>query len=301
MTRHPVRLWIMRSFMALITVAAIVFFVDALVDVQRQGALGWPVVRSWPWVVLSLIVGIAHLIVMGGAFVWLLGADSPGRVLCIFLISQSAKYVPGKVWGVVAQHALIGEESRLSRVVGANIALAAILLASQLALAAAAITQTRFGSAAAAGVGLLGCLMAGVVADILRRAHQARGWLVLAPWARPGVGAVTGAASCAALVLTALAWAALFAGGLGYAADVVTAWIVVASASFVAGMLSVLPGGLGIREAAFVAFGSYMPSLDASHAPMLALLTRAWLLAIDAAAVAIGVAGLLVLRTRSRT
>jgi hypothetical protein len=294
------RQWAARIFVVLLTVAAIAFFVDALLAVHRQGALGWPAVHSWAWLLASVLVGVAPLAVMSRALHWLMGADGFCRVLSVFLFSQSAKYVPGKFWGVVAQHALMGEDSKLSRVVGANIALAAILLATQVALAGAAIAFLRFGIYAAIVVAFLGCVLAGLGAAMLQRVHQARAWLVLAPWARPGVGFVTWAASFSTLLLTALVWAMLFAGALGYPAADVASWIAVASASFVAGMLSVLPGGLGIREAAFVALGSSIPALDAGNAPMLALFTRAWMLAIDAAAIAIGFAGLLLVRARNR-
>lgn len=295
------RSWLVRGLLVALTAAAVAFFIDAYLDVQRQGGLLWPTAASWPWILASVAIGVAHVIAMGCAFVWLIGSQGFSRVASIFLFSQAAKYVPGKIWGVVAQQALMGQQSRLSQVVGANIAMAAILLCSQLALAVAASLHGRTGAIIAGLVGAAFCVAAGGFAELLQRSHRARGWRVLVPWSRPGVGLVTGVSSVASLLLTALAWAALFGGGLGYRINDVATWTAVSGASFVVGMLSVLPGGLGIREAAFVAFSAYLPSLAPADAPMLALFTRAWLLAIDAVAVILGVAGLLTMRVRKRT
>jgi len=301
MTTAARRRWLVRGLLAALTAAAMAFFVDVYLDVQRQGRLLWPTAASWPWILASVAIGVAHVFAMGCTFVWLIGSQGFHRVVSIFLFSQAAKYVPGKIWGVVAQQALMGQHSRLSQVVGANIAMAAILLCSQLALALAASLHGQTGALTAGLVGAVLCVAAGVFAELLQRLHRARGWRVLAPWARPGVGLLTGASSAVSLLLTAIAWAALFGGGLGYRINDVATWTAVSGASFVAGMLSVLPGGLGIREAAFVAFSAYLPSLAPAEAPMLALLTRAWLLAIDAVAVIMGVAGLLAMRVRNRT
>jgi len=301
MTPTGRRRWLVRGLLAALTAAALAFFIDAYLDVQRQGGLLWPTAASWPWILASLAIGVAHVVAMGCAFAWLIGSQGFHRVVSIFLFSQAAKYVPGKIWGVVAQQALMGQQSRLSQVFGANIALAAILICSQLALALAASLYGRTGAFTAGFVGATVCVIAGAFAALLQHLHRARGWRVLVPWARPGVGLVTGVSSAVSLLLTALAWAALFGGGLGYRIDDVATWTAVSGASFVAGMLSVLPGGLGIREAAFVAFSAHLPSLAPAEAPMLALLTRAWLLAIDAVAVILGVAGLLAMRVRKRT
>lgn len=292
--------WLARALMAALTVAAFIFFIDAFADVQRDGGLRWPIGVSWGWVVLSVAIGVGHVVAMGAAFAWLIDLHGPARIASVFLFSQAAKYVPGKIWGVVAQQALMGEQSRLSRVVGANVAMASILFTSQVGLAFAAMQVSRIGMLASAMIGLGVCALAGAVAATLHRLHRANAWRVLAPWARPGIGAVTASASVASLVLTAMAWAALFGGGIGFGASEVIGWTAVSGASFVAGMLSVLPGGLGLREAAFVALGDQSAGLVSADGPMLALLTRAWLLAIDAAAVALGVIGLVLLKARSR-
>lgn len=100
------------------------------------------------------------------------------------------------------------------------------------------------------------------------------------------------------MLLTGSAWVALFGGGLGYAPAEVAHWTAVSGVSFIVGMASLLPSGLGLREAAFIAFSDQMGALTPADAPMLSLLSRVWLLAIDAVAVLMGSAGLLLLRAR---
>lgn len=294
------RRWLVRVIMAMLTGAAIVFFIDAYADVWRDGQLRWPSGISWAWVIVSVVIGVVHVLAMAAAFAWLVGLHGRTRIASIFLLSQAAKYVPGKVWGVVAQQALLGDQSRLSRVVGANVAMAAILFSSQVALALAALLVPRVGMLASAMVGVAVSSLAGVSAAMLQRLHRAHAWRVLVPWARADIGRVTAVASLASLLLTATAWIALFGGGIGYGASEVVGWISISGASFVAGMLSVLPGGLGLREAVFVALGDQSGFIVSADGPMLALLTRAWLLAIDGVAVLLGIVGVVVLKARSR-
>lgn len=294
------RRWLVRILLGALTLSAVVFFINALLQVQREGGMRWPAEVSWHWVVLSIAIGLVHLAAMGSAFAWLIGADGPGRVTSIFLFSQAAKYIPGRIWGIVAQQAMMGEQATLSRVLGANVAMAAILFASQLAMALAGLLIVRVGAVAALCAGLATCAFAGGVAAALQRLRLATGWRLLAPWARSGVGVMTAGASFASLVLSGAAWVALFGGGLGYAAGEVAYWTAVSGASFIVGIASLLPSGLGLREAAFIAFSGRMEALVAADAPMLSLLTRGWLLTIDALAVLIGGGGLVLLRLRTR-
>lgn len=294
------RSWLVRVLLGALTVAAIIFFISTVLQAQRDGGMRWPVEVSWSWVALSVAIGVVHVAVMGGAFAWLIGLHVWGRVTSIFLFSQAAKYVPGRIWGVVAQQALMGGQSKLSRLLGANVAMTAILFASQLAMAVAGLLVVRVGIVVGVGAGLAMCVFAGAVATLLQRIYSAKGWRLLVPWARPGVGLLTGGGSFVSLVLTSSAWVTLFGGGLGYPSVDVAHWTAVSGASFIAGTISLLPGGLGLREAAFVAFGGQIEALTPSDAPMLSLLTRVWLLVIDLFTVLLGGVGLVILRVRGR-
>lgn len=238
--------------------------------------------------------------VMGGVFAWLIGIKGVVRIASIFLLSQAAKYIPGRVWGLVAQRVLMGGQARLSRVLAASVAMAAILFASQLAMAVSGLLLIRVGAALAFCAGFAICLLAGATAALLHTVHAAMGWRLLTPWAGSGVGVMTGGASFVSLLLTGLAWAILFGGGLGYARSEAAHWISVSGFSYLAGMASLLPSGLGLREAAFTVLGGQWGANKSSDAPMLALVTRIWLLAIDGLAVLLGGLGVAILQVKAR-
>lgn len=300
MNSGTLRHWWSKVIFGALTVAAVVFFVVAFLDVQREDGLHWPKDVAWGWVALSLAIGVAHVAAMGAAFAWLLELPTAGRVSAVYMFSQVAKYVPGRIWGVVAQHSLMGEKSSLTKLLAANIAMAAILFASQLSLAVGGVLFVLAGPVAALVAAALICFAAGLTAAGLGWVHARKRWRLLAPWARPKVGWLTAIASAVSLLLTASAWIFLYGGGLDYGLTDISRWTAVSGASFIAGMFSVLPSGLGMREAVFVALGSSAQPNSVADAAMLAILTRLWLLAMDGLAILMGAAGLAIWRFGSR-
>jgi hypothetical protein len=284
--------WYVRGALALLTVLSLAYFARALVDIVQADALLWPRTAAWPWVAFSLVLGVLHCAACGLLFAWLIGRSPGGRIESVYLAAQLGKYMPGRVWSVVAQKALLGADAGVFGVLGANVVLAAIVVASQLAAVLGSAAWLAGHRVLALSVAAGTCMLAGIGASMLRRVGQRTGWRILACWSLPHIGVLAAGGALVAMLLTGAAWLALFHGALGYAMDAALALQAVSSASFLAGLLSVLPAGLGMREGAFVALGLDTWPLPHATMPALALLTRAWLLAVDALAIIVGFCGL---------
>ena len=283
--------WMLRTSMLVLTVAGLVFFIRALIEVGSDGGIIWPSSFSWIWLGVSIALGLVQLVCVARIFSWLVGVQPSWRVEAVFLASQLAKYVPGRVWSLFAQKSLLGPDAKLLDVLAANIVIASILLSSQLAAVAGAMGYLRHGILTGLGLAIAVCVIAGGTAALLNRMSLAFKWRVLDGWSRARVGEVTLIGAFISMLVTSFAWISFFGGALGYRFDQAIALQGVSGASFIAGMFSMLPAGLGLREGAFVALGQQEWPLPHSEMLSLALVSRAWLLAIDAFAIVIGVAG----------
>lgn len=283
--------WAMRASMLALTVAGLVFFIRALIMVGRGGGIAWPSSPCWVWLGISIFLGLVQIVCVARIFSWLVGAQPRRRVEAVFLASQLAKYVPGRVWTLFAQKSLLGPGVKFLDVLAANVVIASILLSSQLAAVAGAVGYLEGGVMAGLGLAVAVCLFAGATAALLNRMSSTLQWRVLDGWSRAGVGGVTLVGATVSMLVTSCAWISLFGGAFGYRPDEAIALQGVSGASFIAGMFSLLPAGLGLREGAFVVLGQKEWPLPLSDMMSLALVSRGWLLAIDVCAIVIGVVG----------
>lgn len=270
-------------------------FVIALAYHNREQVLAWLQQARVGMAACALLALLLSTVGAGIVFRSLVqGSDGrqatpPPGVLPVFLLSQIAKYIPGRVWIVLMQHTAFEGRVAARDVVAANLEIAVMALATTLGAAALFWTGAEYGSAWM--VPLAALLVVGVRAILQLRIT---GWLLallgnLVPgFSREGVAAPRRAGRGATLGVALFVagycagWVALIhAGGV----DLATALRITAllSLSYIVGMLSFLPAGLGAREAALLALGAWISPQPAMMASV-AVVTRLAMVAVDAAA-----------------
>lgn len=288
---------VLRVVAGFITLAACVFLVREGRAVFGSGVLaGFHILA--PWAVLSVLVALIHLAIFACLFSAFLSVGDRTRAGWIFMASQGAKYVPGKVWGVVLQRYLIGENAGpWSEILRANVLMMVILSITQITSSAMAWLALSTGVGLAALLAVVAALgvwagveLCGRILQRIERMGLFGRWLSRQA-GMSGLGVLLGS------VTISLAWWTLYAGALSQRPDESLALVAASSISVVAGFASVLPGGLGVREAVFMWLADIQMTVPPGKLAALAVLSRAWLLIVDVVAVlvatlALGVGGI---------
>lgn len=271
----------------LLTLAAIIFVV------QYARSLDYSTIEPlfndlrWAYWIGAAGLAVVHVIVCGVLFSNSLDAGASRRsVLPVFIVSQVAKYVPGRIWGMVMQKALIGEAAPAVQVLSANGRVTSTVILSQLLLLGVLGGALELIHPVIAVSILLVSLGSGAMLTVLARRT---GWLVLAAWQGSGAARGSVAYVLASAVSTAAAWAMLYTAGLGLEWRPALESVAVSAGSFLAGLASVLPAGLGLRDAAFIVLGgaSWM-TIDGALLPALAIASRVWLFVSDLLCAVVG-------------
>jgi glycosyltransferase 2 family protein len=216
-----------------------------------------------------------------------------GTAARIWSIANLGRYIPGKVWSVVAL-GVMARDAGVSGVVASTAAIAGTLLNIGLGFAvvgilgAPALDAMHFsgGRTVAGAVALLTVLglvaspwlLPRVVRWIQARRGAAGGPTVELPPARLAVVAAINMSSWCAYGL-AFHWMCL---GIGVPGGVIPTMIAVFSASYLAGYLALpLPGGLVVREAALVAALTGLGVMGSADATLTAVSSRLWLTMLE--------------------
>jgi hypothetical protein len=208
--------------------------------------------------------------------------------LRIWTISNLGRYLPGKVWSVAGLAVLAQREGVAGWAsVGAAIAMQAIAVGSGVAIAAATVPGTLSGAGILMATGIAATTVAalalpravGVVARMTRR-----------PDLRPlPIGAVVlaGAATTISWLGYGVAFWLLARGTLGATALGLAPAIGVFAAGYITGLLALFaPGGVGVREAVFIAL--LAPSVGSGGAIVLGIASRVLLTLTEVAAALLG-------------
>jgi uncharacterized membrane protein YbhN (UPF0104 family) len=288
-----------------IALAAAVFVGRALVRDREE--IGDALSGASPgWLVLAVVlaaVGMTAIAVPWRRAIQLLGDDLPmGQVIRRYYVGEIGKYVPGGVWPILGRGELAARWGirRTSAYGSVLLSLLALYLAAMFVVVAGLPTLLG-GSDGTGPIAVLLLLPVGLVAlhpgvlrwclDVVERLTHRQVALELPSWR----------ASVALVVRYVPAWLAI--GG--------ATWAVARSLDPSAGLLEVgtaatlswligfvlvpVPGGVGVREAAFVAAAG---SLDPGIAAAVAVGARLIFVAVDAAGALIGST---TLRARSST
>jgi uncharacterized membrane protein YbhN (UPF0104 family) len=256
--------------------------------------------RAHPWRAdpLLLVVSLlAHVGVLAwGVLVWRLlitaiAPDAPPlrRLLRIWFLSSLARYIPGKVFQFVAVAQLAGRESMGSSVLIATLVVHTLVsVATALLVGVILLAPAVLGAGTAIGV-VVGAVVLAVCLVHPALARMAMGLVRRLP-ARFALDTVSWRGSwghgVAILVASVVGWFLygvafyLLISALSPMEPGAYARITAANAlSFVAGFLSLLPAGLGVRE---VALSELLKGvLPGGVAPMVAVVARLWTIATE--------------------
>lgn len=245
----------------------------------------------WPLVLVAVVVGIAGMTTIGLNWHWMLrdagGVSAPPRAsLHQYFVGQLGKYVPGGVWPIVgrAEMAHRGGASRTAAYGSTLLSLASTYLASLMTAAGfMAVVGMRGGGSSWAvwlvlvvpiGLLLLHPQVVSRVVSVVSRISGRTLDLSVASWRR----------SVAIVLLHVPAWLAisgatyLVSQALGGGASFDRIGVATCVAWFLGFVVIGLPGGLGVREAVFVAL---VAPMDPAIGAAVALVARVVFVVVD--------------------
>lgn len=280
--------------------------------------MGWLIWKNWPavagmastaqWGLLALALVALALANVGMALVFAgfvsraSGDQVPTvRVVGTFLLSQIAKYVPGKIWSVAMQAAMLQSPKATKGVLLANIELTIVNLLLVSGAGMAFWIWTRLGAMVALVVFVATWSIAGwacrlnsiqLMGAVVGRFAPRLGQMLSPPSGereKSGVGRYAGLLLF--LSMYCVGWWLLVMGATTLDARVCMEVVATLSLSYIIGVVSPMPAGVGAREGAIVLLA---PAVGVSHASMaaIAIATRVAMLALDAI---IGVVGAILL------
>lgn len=269
-----------------------------LVFVAIRLAGDWPAVTDalsgavWPLILLAVAVGVAGMTTIGLNWHWMLreareGASVHARAsLYQYFVGQLGKYVPGGVWPIVgrAEMAHRGGASRTAAYGSTLLSLGSTYLAALMTAAIfMAILGLRGGGSSWAvwlvlvvpvGLVLLHPRVVSRVVSVVSRISGRNLDLPVASWSR----------SVSIVLLHLPAWLAisgatyLVSQALGGGASFDRVGVATCVAWFLGFVVIGLPGGLGVREAVFVAL---VAPMDPAIAAAVALVSRVVFVVVD--------------------
>jgi hypothetical protein len=204
----------------------------------------------------------------------------------IWLASNLGKYVPGKVWSILAMGALARERGVSPLAAGGS-----AVLMQAIAVATCAAVAVAFGAAAlqspwsrgAAAIVILAAIL--LAPRLVRPAFTAARAITGRDFPTPPVPA---RAVSIAATSTLLVWLVsgiafrMIANAFGVTRGDVASYISVYAASYLAGFVALFaPGGIGVREGALVATMQRAGLASAPEAAVIALASRLWLTALE--------------------
>lgn len=251
---------------------------------------------SWGWLLAASALTLATYAALVHAWRLLTAGDGQllpfGTAARIWATANLGRYIPGKVWSIVAL-GVLGREAGASPVMAATAAVAGTLINLGLGFAVVGLLGGRAlaamqlpGGQPVAIAAAVGTVLGLVLAP--RLLPKAVAWIA----ARRGSGpvALRLPADRLAIVaaINALSWCGYgiafhwVARGIGVPGGDPGTMIAVFSASYLAGYLALpLPGGLVVREAALVAALTGLGTMGRADATLLAVFSRLWLTVLE--------------------
>lgn len=204
----------------------------------------------------------------------------------IWLASNLGKYVPGKVWSILAMGALARERGVSPLAAGGS-----AILMQAIAVATCAAVAVAFGAAAiespwsraAAAIVIVAAIV--LAPRLVRPAFAAARAITGRDFATPAVPA---RAVSIAATSTLLVWLVsgiafrMLANAFGVTRGDAASYISVYAASYLAGFVALFaPGGIGVREGALVATMQRAGLASAPEAVVIAIASRLWLTVLE--------------------
>lgn len=261
---------------------------EAIGDALEQAQPGWVLLGGG-----LAIVGMTAIAVPWRRALQLLGGDLPyGQVVARYYVGEIGKYLPGGVWPILGRGELARRHGvgRAAAYGSVALSLVALYLAAMFVVVAG-LPALLAGDDGTGPIGVVLLLPLGVLAlhpralaaglRLVERAARRRVDLTLPAWRQ----------SIALVGRYVPAWLAIggataaVARALDPGADVVQVGTAAVLSWVIGFVLVPVPGGVGVREAAFVAAAG---SLDPGIAAATAVAARAVFVGVDAAGAALG-------------
>lgn len=259
----------------------------------RVGGFGWSL--SPGWLAAALLLGVANLYWMGGAWVHLYraagGELSYGRGIRVWIGTNLGRYIPGKIWqlsGLAVHLRRTGESGALALTSALTFQVVTLLSGTAVGVAILGrdVAMLPGGSpvTVAGVVVLLAALLhprvVGAATRLAARITREEVGPLTVPGGRDLL--VAGAALAVAWGVYGLGLWCLLAGLTDPAPAGPLALTGIFAASYVAGYLVlVAPGGLVVREGAMTALLAALSPLGAAVAAAMAVVARIWVTAAE--------------------
>jgi len=205
----------------------------------------------------------------------------------IWLAGNLGKYVPGKIWSIVAMSGMAAERGVSPAVAaGSSVVMQVVTIAAGGAVVVASGGAIPGGPAAAAAAALLvGLILAAlfalpvVIPHVLKLAGKRAENVQVPP---RGALWLTIVVACAAWVLLSLAFMLFVRAIVPDLGGSVLAYVSAYTASYIAGFLAPFaPGGVGVREPALVIAMTRLELASPSDAAVIAVASRLWLTMVE--------------------
>lgn len=288
------------SALVLITMVSLAFVWLQVVEAGRFDRAQLLPIRSMLWLLASMLLALATMSLAAAFFARTLRVSAAWRVGAVYLYSQVAKYVPGRVWNIAFQKLHMPDQQNWATLVSANLKLFAMLVITKMIAAGLAILLMHEWFFAAAALVVASIALPSIIWRSWSGLCAMLGWFRILPGESREYGVGLGLVLFALVALSFSSWMSLYAGAFAIPVHQSLGLVFVSLMAWLAGLASVLPAGLGVREAAYIALRPEFLALpDATLMTSLAIATRLWLLAIDFLAAVIGLLVLLLLRARA--
>lgn len=258
------------------------------------------VAPKWPWVILSAMIVLATYLLL--IRVWTFHLRDWGHHLAfvpaarMWFISNLGRYIPGKVWGLGAL-AVMSERRGLPAVAAIGSSILVMLVGMVAGLGVVFFTGAGVADAVLrengvvpprgavpiiVGLGIAGLVIAPMMLPALAGiAGRLTGKAPVLPTLPATSVWIVAAASGLSWLLYGIAFQFFTIGVLGTSAGGPGAYIAVYTASYLAGLLSLIPGGLVVREAALVIGLLSLDLATAPEAALLAVTSRIWMTILE--------------------
>jgi uncharacterized membrane protein YbhN (UPF0104 family) len=272
------------------SVVGAVLVVACVAFVARRLAHEWSAARdalgdaSWSWIVLAVVAAGAAMtsVAIGWQRVLdALGARvATGDAVVWYFVGEIGKYLPGTFWPVVGRAELARRGGVARAVSYQSVVLSLLLLYLACALVGGALVGVGAAIVIVVGIAVLHPGVSGRLLELVRRVTK-RDIDVVVP-------SLATSARLTAVYVPAWVLVGTATWAVARALDPSASWthiVPAATASWLVGFLAVpVPGGVGVREAAFVAFAT---GLAPGVAPATAVIARLVFVAVDAAGAAV--------------
>lgn len=265
---------------------------------EMTNAANWGLLA---WAVGALAIANIGMAVVFATLVQRGSTNVPqGHVVGVFLLSQVAKYIPGRIWGVAMQATLLPTSRIGANVLAANLELAFLNMLLVTGAGVACIGWIRFGPAAA----VVALLATWGLADAAARSNAAhligRCLMRVLPVRSLRMESVVEmvnvsdgsfrdrrAGMLLFLIMYCVGWLLLVRGVTEL--DWQTCFLVVAALalSYIVGVVSLMPAGIGAREGALVLLAPLVGFTQADMAAI-AVASRTAMLVMDAVTALLG-------------